>query len=87
MLLLSLKVAFPGQVVLLRGRHEFSSMHQAISKATLRFDNCCINAFGELGSYVYKSVMDMFEWLPLAAVIAKSIFVCSSGIGTIQPFR
>ena len=83
MLILSLKVAFPGQVVLLRGRHEFSTQHQFVSTSgSIGFDTCCNNTFASLGSHVYESAKDLFQWLPFGAVLAESIFVCNSGIGT-----
>jgi hypothetical protein len=63
-LLFALKVAHPASVHLLRGNHEVQSQNNAYG-----FSKACERIFPEQHAHVYKRINDVFEWLPLAAVI------------------
>jgi hypothetical protein len=77
-LLLALKVLFPGRVWLNRGNHEFRDQNYG----ELGFKTCCQKLFleGDDGLKIFEMAHSVFDWLPLAAVIAESIFVCHGGI-------
>lgn len=77
-LLLSLKVLYPSRVWLNRGNHEFRE--QNCGEAG--FQSCCHNMFRDSddGEKIYEVAHSFFDWLPIAAVIDGSIFVCHGGI-------
>ena len=81
--LMALKVAYPGQVYLLRGSHEFRSQNLNSShQGSQGFDAACIKSFGATtGGKVFDAVHDVFQWLPLAAVVNKKLLVVHGGIG------
>jgi diadenosine tetraphosphatase ApaH/serine/threonine PP2A family protein phosphatase len=80
LLLLSLKVAFPDRVVLLRGNHEFKEMNES---SPLGFHNACAQhaLAGPHGQLVYNRVHEAFDWLPFAALVEESVLVVHGGIG------
>lgn len=79
-LLMSLKVKFPDKIHLLRGNHEDRWINTAFG-----FAEECQNRLGEdtteLDS-VFNKVNEVFEWLPLCAVIDDRIVCLHGGIGS-----
>ncbi|OHT06080.1 Serine/threonine-protein phosphatase PP2A catalytic subunit 3 [Tritrichomonas foetus] len=71
--LLALKVKYPNDFYLIRGNHE--STHPTI---TFGFYNEVMNKFGDFG--VWRSFMEAFKCLPLAAVIDSQIFSVHGGL-------
>jgi len=81
LLLLSLKVAFPDRVVLLRGNHEFREMNY--NMGVVGFNVACVQhvLLAALGACVFDCVHDVFDWLPFAALVEDSVLVVHGGIG------
>ena len=76
-LLLALKVEYPDSVHLLRGNHE-----EADINALFGFRTECIDRLGETaGITAWQRFNDMFQWLPLAAVIEDRVACMHGGIG------
>ena len=77
-LLFALKVLYPSRIWLNRGNHEFREQNMG----TLGFQTCCENMFldNDDGNKIYHAAHSVFDWLPIAAVIAGSIFVCHGGV-------
>ena len=71
-LLLALKIKFPEHVFLLRGNHEISG----ISYDYGFYDECC-EAMDESVWYSFKEI---FDYLPIAAVVNGSIFCVHGGL-------
>lgn len=79
-LLMALKVKFPDKIHLLRGNHEDKWINNAFG-----FAEECGNRLGEEPSdpdSVFSKINDMFDWLPLAAVIEDKIVCLHGGIGS-----
>lgn len=75
--LYSLKVLLPNKVFLLRGFNE------VIRKEPTNLQKQCHNKYGEkTGNYLYKLVSEVFDSLPLAAVIDETIICVHSGFPT-----
>lgn len=74
MILLGYLVAYPGSVWLLRGNHEEESVN-----AMYGFRTEVLNKYNE---DTYKAIQGVFKWLPVAAVLNKSIVIMHGGIGT-----
>ena len=72
MYVMALKVAKPHDVILLRGNHE----SRAIT-TEFNFRSQCVQWFDE---EVYDSFMDLFDHLPLAAIINGEIITLHGGI-------
>lgn len=74
---LSLKVAFPFRVVLLRGNHEISSMNEVYG-----FTDELVAKLGFSAAIrVFDSCKELFPALPLAAVCCGgSVFACHGGV-------
>jgi diadenosine tetraphosphatase ApaH/serine/threonine PP2A family protein phosphatase len=72
-LLLTLAVKFPDQVFMLRGNHEFADVCTQYG-----FRNDVLNEYSE---HLFSAFMDAFAYLPLAAVVNKTIFCVHGGIG------
>eukprot|EP01038_Epipyxis_sp_PR26KG_P007257 gene7257-9894_t len=83
-LLFSLKVAFPSRVFLVRGNHEFRAMNKMMSDhGNYGFNRDCEDKFGAAeGAKVFESIHNVFDWLPWAAIVDRSILVVHGGIGT-----
>jgi protein phosphatase len=78
-LLFTLKIKFPGQIHLLRGAHEDTRINKVYG-----FAEECQQRLMENPSdanSVYAKINKVFEYLPLAAVVANKIFCVHSGIG------
>jgi len=71
-LLFSLKINYPSSLVLLRGNHECRNMTQHFT-----FREEAIKKYDE---DVYKLVMEVFDALPLAAIVNKKYFAVHGGI-------
>lgn len=72
-LILSFMVTFPEQVFLLRGNHEFSHINKAYG-----FHDEILGVYG--CDDLWCKFQDVFSWLPLAAVVQRSIFCVHGGL-------
>lgn len=72
MLLLCLKIRFPENVFLLRGNHECAS----VTKVYGFYDECKRRSSVK----VWKSIVDVFNTLPIAATIGGKIFCVHGGL-------
>ncbi|XP_059660553.1 serine/threonine-protein phosphatase BSL1-like isoform X2 [Cornus florida] len=76
-LLLALKIEFPDNVHLIRGNHEASDIN-----ALFGFRLECIERMGENdGIWAWTRFNQLFNYLPLAALIEKKIICMHGGIG------
>lgn len=76
-LLLALKIEYPTNVHLIRGNHEASDIN-----ALFGFRIECIERMGDRdGLWVWQRINQLFNWLPLAALIEKKIICMHGGIG------
>jgi hypothetical protein len=83
LLLLSLKVAFPDRVVLLRGNHEFREMNESMGEQG--FPTACWR-HAQLGAHAeaaLTAIYDAFDWLPFAALAGDSVLILHGGIGAL----
>ncbi|XP_022232414.2 serine/threonine-protein phosphatase alpha-2 isoform-like [Drosophila obscura] len=71
-LLLALRVKYPENVFLLRGNHE----SPAVNRVYGFFDECKRRFTVKL----WKSFVDCYNCMPVAAIIAKRIFCCHGGL-------
>jgi len=79
-LLMALKVKYPEQVHLLRGNHEDRWINNSFGFA----DECSMRLgedHNDPGS-VFNKVNELFDWLPLAAIIEDKIICLHGGIGS-----
>eukprot|EP00397_Hematodinium_sp_SG-2012_P011479 GEMP01011619.1.p1 GENE.GEMP01011619.1~~GEMP01011619.1.p1 ORF type:complete len:659 (+),score=95.45 GEMP01011619.1:50-2026(+) len=84
-LLFSLKLLYPTKVYLVRGNHEDRTMNQNYG-----FLQDCLQRFngpqdpetaGSPGYWIWDRVNDVFEFLPIAAVVENTILCIHGGIG------
>lgn len=77
---MALKVKFPDKIHLLRGNHEDRWINNSFG-----FAQECFLKLGEQPSLpfsVFNRINDVFDWLPLAAVIDDKIICVHGGIGS-----
>ena len=79
-LLMALKVKFPEKIHLLRGNHEDKWINNIFGFA----EECCSRLGEEPADLdsVFNKVNDLFDWLPLCAVIDEKIVCLHGGIGS-----
>eukprot|EP00884_Botryococcus_braunii_P021758 jgi/Botrbrau1/8266/Bobra.0001s0017.1 len=76
-LLLALKLQYPTSVHLIRGNHEAADIN-----ALFGFRLECMERLGEAGGvYAWTRFNNLFNWLPLAALIEGRILCMHGGIG------
>ena len=77
--LFALKVLYPNRIWLNRGNHEFRQQNCDEGG----FKACCRSMFLDCddGDKIFEVAHSVFDWLPVAAVVAESIFVCHGGVG------
>jgi protein phosphatase len=76
-LLLALKVEHPSHIHLIRGNHEASDIN-----ALFGFRLECLERLGEIdGIRAWQRLNELFNWLPLAAVIEDRVICMHGGIG------
>lgn len=76
------KILFPQRMFLTRGNHEFRSTNGK-DHGELPFKrNCIVFADGneQLGNKLYETINQVFEWLPLVAIIDEKVFCTHGGI-------
>lgn len=78
-LLLALKVEYPRHVHLIRGNHEDEDINSLFGFR----DECMDRLSPNGGLKVWKRFNDLFNWLPLAAVVADKIVCMHGGIGRV----
>lgn len=78
-LLLALKVDFPDQITLLRGHHE----NRAVNKELGLGEECRSRLHEDITQpdSVFSRLNDLFEYMPLAAVLDDTILCVHGGIG------
>ncbi len=72
-LLVSLKVRFPHRITILRGNHESRQITQVYG-----FYDECLRKYGNAN--VWKSFTDLFDYLPLTALVEDQIFCLHGGL-------
>lgn len=84
LLLLALKVRFPYRITLIRGNHESRQITQVYG-----FYDECLRKYGSAN--VWKYCTEVFDYIPLTAVIEDKIFAVHGGlspaIGTLDQIR
>merc|ERR1719261_1473747 len=75
-LLFSLKILYPSRVFLVRGNHEDRLMN-----VNYGFQADCVRKFAHEGEDIWERVNDVFEFLPIAALVESAILCIHGGIG------
>ncbi|GMT11751.1 hypothetical protein PFISCL1PPCAC_3048, partial [Pristionchus fissidentatus] len=74
-LLLGLKLRYPKRVFMLKGNHE-----DANTTLSYGFEDECKGKYGREGINVWKAFINVFNALPLAAIVNKKIFCVHGGL-------
>lgn len=72
--LLCMKLLVPDRIFMIRGNHECRSLQKEFT-----FYNECKVKFGDKGEDVWEAFNDVFDVMPLCAVIDESIFCAHGG--------
>jgi serine/threonine-protein phosphatase 2A catalytic subunit len=72
-MLICLKLRYPNRIHLLRGNHESRQITQVYG-----FYDECVRKYGS--EAIWKSFTDLFDYLPLAAVIDEQILCLHGGL-------
>ena len=72
-LLLAFKIAYPENVYLIRGNHEFAEINRNYG-----FYDQCMRLYDE---DIYNKFNEVFNYLPLGAIVNENSFVVHGGIG------
>lgn len=76
LLLFSLKFLYPRKVFLVRGNHEDRLMN-----INYGFHESCTRKFAAEGEFIWERMNDVFEFLPIAALVDSTILCIHGGIG------
>ena len=72
-LMIALKIRWPNRVVILRGNHESRQITQVYG-----FYDECVRKYGNAD--VWKAFTDLFDYLPIAALVEGKIFCIHGGL-------
>ncbi|KAJ8729113.1 hypothetical protein PYW08_000694 [Mythimna loreyi] len=74
--LLAAKLQRPNAVLMIRGNHEIRDIQKMFT-----FHGECVAKYGEVeGSKIWNAINNVFDCLPLAAVIDDKVFCCHGGL-------
>jgi hypothetical protein len=87
--MLCLKVLYPLKWVLLRGNHEARDMNGWVGHyGASSFLSQCTVAFGDVnGALFYELVNNVFDCMPVAAIINDQVFCCHGGIPDASTYK
>ena len=76
-LVVALKVRYPDRVTIIRGNHESRQITQVYG-----FYDECMRKYGHAG--IWKAFTDLFDYMPLTAVIENQIFCPHGGLSPVD---
>ena len=71
--MIALKVRYPKRVTIIRGNHESRQITQVYG-----FYDECLRKYGSAN--VWKLITDLFDYLPLAAIVENQLFCPHAGL-------